>query len=346
MRLLVKIYLAAAAVCCLSFAAAGAGDEADDGASAPVDGTFFDQVFEGWDKLIDAYGRGYSAKGEFQARGQGDGPSSRSSLFSDIFYHRIYYLVVTHDSYPEDHNGISARNRRYSFDVKAGEDGKYKLDSIKKNSSAVPKREENFCLLLQGCHLNPLSLESLVRDPSFKITKAADLTDQQSGEKVKEIEFEADFVDPGAQDRVHHGRIQFLPDSYWLIKEYTLFFDSISDEPERFARTCRLSYQTVDSLPFVDKSEEYISFADSTDHPLVTFSIQISDVRPWEPTPERCFLKYYGLRKPMLITPKELLRRALILAAVVLLGLGLFIKFRKPRSGENRSAEDSLSQTE
>ncbi|MBQ3333062.1 MAG: hypothetical protein IJG83_06525 [Thermoguttaceae bacterium] len=48
----------------------------------------------------------------------------------------------------------------------------------------------------------------------------------------------------------------------------------------------------------------------------------------------------------MLITPKELLRRALILAAVVLLGLGLFIKFRKPRSGETRSAEDSLSQTE
>ena len=42
MRLLVKICLAAAAACCLSLAIARADDGAAGGASAPIDGTFFD----------------------------------------------------------------------------------------------------------------------------------------------------------------------------------------------------------------------------------------------------------------------------------------------------------------
>ena len=341
MRLLVKIYLAAAAACCLSLAIARADDGANDGASAPVDEKFFDQVFEGWKQLIDAYGWGYSATIDVRF------PISGHTMNCDYRYHRVYCLSRSHKCFDNEiKDTVRGKNNRYCFDLTIEENGKYKLDDAQKRT---PENSQPFGWFLPGCWLEfgNIPIEKLVRDSTFIITKTEDITDPHSGEKIKEVEFEADFVDPEVeQERIYRGRILFLPDSYWLIKEYTVFSDSLLSESERFVVNGNVSYQTVDGLPFAEKSEENICYKDDPDKPLLTAICQISEVHRWEPVKEECFLKYYGLRKPMLVTPKELLRRALILAAVVLLGLGLFIKFRKPRSGENRSAEDSLSQTE
>ena len=342
MRLLVNFCLAAAAACCLSFAAAGAAgadDGAAGGASAPVDGTFFDQVFEGWKQLIEAYGRGYAVKIDVQL------PKSRQSIQYDFYYHRVYQLYRSYDG---PRSFIAGVNNEYRFYLILNRKGKYKLYGFGRENL---EDTEPFAghWFLPGCNLElgKISIERLVRDPTFKIAWTADTTDPDSGEKIKAIAFEADFVDPKSnRNRIHHGRILFLPDSYWLIKEYVIQYDLNNVPSQRFVADGKFSYQTVDGLPFADKCEEHVSLEADPDNPLVTAIAQTTDVERREPVAEQFFPKYYGVSVPFLLTKKgHMLILAEVLVIVVLLGWRVYKMFRRRFSRENRSAEDSSSET-
>ena len=343
MRLLVNIILFAAAACFLPLAVVradgSAQDSADDGAPAPVDGKFFDQVFEGWKQLLDAYGRGYAVKIDVQL------PESKESLNYDFYYHRVYQLFRSHDV---SYSSLVGVNNEYRFSLMLNRKGKYKLDGFGRGKPEDPGPIAGHWFL-PGCNLlfGKISIERLVRDPTFKIAWTADTTDPDSGEKIKAIAFEADFVDPKSnRNRIHHGRILFLPDSYWLIKEYVIQYDLNNVPSQRFVADGKFSYQTVDGLPFADKCEEHVSLEADPDNPLVTAIAQTTDVERREPVAEQFFPKYYGVSVPFLLTKKgDMLILAEVLVIVVLLGWRVYKMFRRRFSRENRSAEDSSSET-
>ena len=333
MRLLVNICLAAA--CCLSLAAAyaddGAGDSNNTGvdAPAPIDTAFLDTARQAWSRLRAAYAQGYAAKVDIEV------PISKHTAQSEIFYQGVYQLSRSRDGNHESPNSIEGVNRRYSFFLELDDDsGKFSARSVKIKERTDPEGVIEpvgaVGSFFDGVQLLEDPIERLVQDPSFKITKAADLNDPESGQKIKEIEFEADYLVLSQEhERVFRGRIQLLPDLYWQIKEYELYLNSTTIESERFVDTGNVSYQTVDSLPFPDKVEYRMSFADEPDHPLVIFHFHLYDIRRQEPPKKECFLKYYGLKEPPRFTPKELIRFAAVLAAFVLLGAGMFLKYRK-----------------
>ena len=337
MRLLVNICLATA--CCLSLAAAYADDRAGDsnnsdnpgaGAPAPVDTSFLDTARGAWSRLRAECGRGYAAKCHAEA------PKSNRVYESELFYHRVYQLSRTEVNTPERY--IMGLNRRYSFYLGDDEkNGEYTTASFKIRKTL---KEEQFAettsaavLLLGGLIVENDPIERLVQDPSVQFTKAADLTDQDSGQKIKEVEFRSDYIVLNQEkSRITRGRIQFLPDLYWQIKEYTVWYDSTDDPSERFVSNSAITYQTVDGLPLPDTLEVRFSFADDPDNPLGMVRSRLYEIHRQAPVKKQCFLKYYGQKEPPLFGVDEYIQYAMFLLAFVLIGLGIFLRHRRPRT--------------